>query len=117
MNTKIVRLRIDKRCKCNCNDCKELFFTVSTVSRIDDRNPENENEMPLFEVQKTIEKLCFCYDDRLKYNLLDPKTKMLYGYSDSGFPSKQNDCFFGDYINLPTLSIIKAGLYDNSKVT
>ena len=53
MNMKIVRLRISQRCECNCNYCKAEFFIVNTASKIDDLNFQNENEMPLFEIENT----------------------------------------------------------------
>ena len=117
MNTKIVRLRISERCECNCNRCKALFYTVNTVSRIDDLNRKNENEIPLFEVEDTISKCC-CLDLGVKYNLLDPKTRTLFGTCESnGFPLKEKQDCSGDYIKYPPLDIKKVyGPIDTSHV-
>ena len=107
MNTKIVRLRISERCECNCHGYKYLFYIVNTVSRIDDLNPKNENEMPLFEVENTISKYC-CLDLGVKYKFLDPKTRTVFGNCESsGFPKKIKDECSGDYFELPPLKLIK----------
>ena len=51
MNTKMLRIRLNSKYAC-VTGCKKPFYEIYTISRIDDINRENENELPLFEVEE-----------------------------------------------------------------
>ncbi len=107
MNAKIVRFRLEKRSECNCNGCEVFILTINTVSRIDDTNPQNENEMPLFETEWA-PKGCCC-DNSITYNLTIPQTKTGYGSIKLvGAPVKVNKCCGESYYNLPPIHIFRA---------
>ena len=83
MSTKMVRIHIGTKCEC-VSGCKKLFYQVNTISRIDDINRQNENEIPLFEVEQKIE--CpFCPSCRptgVKFEFFDANTKQLFSVSE-----------------------------------
>lgn len=47
MSTKIVRFHRNSRCAF-VKSCRKPFYEINTVATIDDTNPQNENEQPLF---------------------------------------------------------------------
>ena len=51
MNTKMLRIRLNSKYAC-VTGCKKPFYEINTISRIDDNNRENENELPLFEIEE-----------------------------------------------------------------
>ena len=54
MTSKIIRIHLlVSEC---CIGCQKNNLTINTISRIDDKNPTNENETPLFRV----EEICSC---------------------------------------------------------
>ena len=54
MTSKIIRIHLlVSDC---CKGCQKNNLTINTISRIDDKNPTNENETPLFRV----EEICSC---------------------------------------------------------
>lgn len=106
MNTKIVRFRLGQRSECNCNGCKAFFLIINTVSRIDDANPQNENEMPLFETEYVPPGCC---DNSITYNLMIPQSKTVYGTSKTvGLPIKVNNCCGESYYQLPPVHNFRA---------
>lgn len=55
MNSKIIRIHpLSSDC---CIGCKQISLVINTINRIDDENPTNENETPLFRVE---ENTSFC---------------------------------------------------------
>ena len=50
MPAKIIRIKpLSSDC---CKGCKQISLTINVISRIDDENPTNENETPLFRVEE-----------------------------------------------------------------
>ena len=87
MNTKMVRIHVSSRCAC-VQGCREIFYSVNTISRIDDINPANENEIPLFEISENHD--CYlcpsCKPAGLKFDVFDAVTKQLI----SNFETRKN---------------------------
>ena len=84
MGTRIVRIHINEKCGCN-KSCSKPFYQVNTVARIDDVNPQNENELPLFEVEE-IPQCNFCTSccpPLIKFTFVDATTKELYSVSET----------------------------------
>ena len=48
-NVKMVRIRSGMKCECNGCYCEKPFFQINSISAIDDNNPQNENEVGLFD--------------------------------------------------------------------
>jgi hypothetical protein len=78
MNTKIVRIRIGTRCAC-VKGCKKNYFEINTITRRDDKDRRNENEMPLFYAEENTDcKICgCCMPFQITIELFDAKTKEL----------------------------------------
>lgn len=51
INTKMIRIRLHTKNAC-VTGCKKPFYEINTISRIDDINRQNENEIPLFVIEE-----------------------------------------------------------------
>ena len=78
MNTKIVRIRIGTRCAF-VKGCKKNYFEINTITRRDDKDRRNENEIPLFYAEENTDcKICgCCMPFQITIELFDAKTKEL----------------------------------------
>ena len=78
MNTKMVRIRLNSKCAC-VKEGRKNFYIINTISKIDDINPENENELPLFEIEEHVG--CFlsqcCEPEGVKFDVFESMTKQL----------------------------------------
>ena len=58
MTSKIIRiLPLSSDC---CKGCNQISLAINVISRIDDENPTNENETPLFRVEENTSGCCSC---------------------------------------------------------
>ena len=58
MTSKIIRiLPLSYDC---CKGCNQISLAINAISRIDDENPTNENETPLFRVEENTSGCCSC---------------------------------------------------------
>ena len=78
MSTKMVRILLNSKYAC-VTGYKKQFYVVNAISRIDDNNPENENELPLFEIEENTSCcLCICCEpDGVKFDVFDALTKQI----------------------------------------
>ena len=103
-STGMVRLRIEERCACN-KSCSEPCLVVNTISRIDDKNRDNENELPLFEVKNFIPACCPL---PAQIELLDSNSKLPYSKTFyTGFPKKIYRCCSESYYQFPDMNHFK----------
>ena len=58
MTSKIIRIHSPSS-DC-CIGCKQISLAINVISRIDDENPTNENETPLFRVEENTSGCCSC---------------------------------------------------------
>ena len=109
IKTRMVRIRYGT--KCSVEECRTAkpFYQINTISAIDNNNPQNENEGPLFEAELTIP--CCCHPPP-KFNIYDAQTKPPYalcrfdGYGEEHFAC----CFFGErYTEIPNMISNKIG--------
>ena len=81
MNTKIVRIRPGTTCAFT-KSCRKLMFYINTISKIDNQEPANENETPLFYVEEELPCYCLCFGNcstfYSKFNIFDANTKELF---------------------------------------
>lgn len=98
MNTKMVRIHSLTKCACN-KGCKKPYYQVNTISRIDDINRENEQELPLFEVEENQD--C-CKIEAIKFDFVDATTNQLFSASEMReFPKRISPCCDESYIDYP----------------
>ena len=72
---------------------------VNTISRIDGINRENEQELPLFEVEENQD--C-CKIEAIKFDFVDATTKQLFSASEMReFPKRISPCCDESYIDYP----------------
>lgn len=78
MNTKIVRIRLGKRCAC-VKGCRKMYFEVNTITRRDDNDRRNENETPLFYAEENTDcSFCSsCKPFEITIELFDANTREL----------------------------------------
>ena len=103
MNTKIVRIRVETKCVCEDLACAKPFFKVNTVSKIDDVNPQNENEMPFIEGE--IHVPCWC-PEPIKFEFIDAQTRQPFStsyYRDFGKQVGCNGCCCESYFIFPDI--------------
>ena len=99
MNTKIVRIHPGSICAC-VTGYKKIIFNINTISRVDDREPANENETPLFYVEEKLS-CSFCCFGRCKpfeitFEIFDAITKELFSTSTINQFDKRIDICCGD---------------------
>ena len=109
INTRMVRIRYGTKCVVSeCNSSKP-FYQVNTISAIDDNNPQNENEGPLFEAELTIP---FCCPQPPQFNITDAQSKQPYAHCRFDGPPIEHYacCCFGEYyLELPNMTSYKIG--------
>ena len=111
MSTKIVRFRRNSKCAF-VTGCQKLFYEINTVATIDDLNPENENEQPLFLVEEDPGCSCwiFCQPVGFKFEIFDANTKELFSVCETkSFPESVDECCGDNYIKMPHIYNYKAG--------
>ena len=111
INTRMVRIRYGT--KCSVEECRTTkpFYQINTISAIDNNNPQNENEGPLFEAELTFPIPYCCYPPP-KFNIYGAQTKQPYalcrfdGYGEEHFSC----CCFGErYTEIPNMISNKIG--------
>jgi hypothetical protein len=84
MNAKIVRIHPGTVCACVKNYSKIIFY-INTISRIDNLEPANEKETPLFYVEEELPCGCCCCGSctpfSITFNIFDANTKELFSQS------------------------------------
>ena len=84
MYAKIVRIHPGTKCACVKNYSKLIFY-INTISRIDNQEPANEKETPLFYVEEELpcSFCCFgeCSNFCFKFNIFGAITKELFSES------------------------------------
>jgi len=103
MNAKIVRIHPGTMCACVKNYSK-LIFSINTISKIDNIEPANENETPLFYVEEDLPCSFCCFGDccstfSIKFNIFDANTKELFSQSSiTSLDSIIDECCKDNYI-------------------
>jgi len=99
MNAKIVRIHPGSICAC-VTGYKKIIFNINTISRVDDRHPENENETPLFYVEEKLSCnfCCFgrCKPFEITFEIFDANTKELFSTSTINQLDQRVDICCGD---------------------
>ena len=72
INTRIVRIRYETKLAIGEYNSEKRNYQVNTISCIDDNNPQNENEGPLFEAELAIP---FCCPQPPQLNINDAQSK------------------------------------------
>ena len=110
MGTRIVRIRFATKCGC-VKGCKKFYYQINTVSRIDDLNPQNENELPLFDAEDIPQcDICpMCCPPVIKYEFTDSTTKELFSVSETrAQPERVRVCCGESYYVYPPVFNFKA---------
>lgn len=100
INTKMVRIRILQKCVWSDLTCNKSYFHVNTISTIDDLNPNNENESPLFEVELYMP----CCPEPVKFIFIDNQTRQPFSisqYKDMG--QRVTSCCGENYFIFPDM--------------
>ena len=58
INTRMVRIRYGTKLAIGKCSSEKPYYQINTITCIDDNNPQNENEGPLFEAELTIPSCC-----------------------------------------------------------
>ena len=99
MNAKIVRIHPDSICAC-VSGYKKIIFNINTISRVDDREPANENETPLFYVEEKLDCsfCCFgsCKPFEIAFEIFDAISKELFSTSTINQLDQKIDICCGD---------------------
>lgn len=109
INTRMVRIRYGT--KCEMRECRtnKPFYQINTIFAIDDNNPQNENEGPLFEAELAIPKCC---PQPPQFNIYEAQSKQAYALCRfDGFPIDHYACCCcGErYAELPNMISNKIG--------
>ena len=120
LNTKIVRIYQGTACAC-VNGCKKLVFNVNTISRRDDQDRRNENELPLFYVEEEVvcQFLCIdCNPSSITFSFHDANTNALYSKSTiPQLPTKIDSCCDDTYYILKDIDNYKmSATFDKSNI-
>jgi hypothetical protein len=101
MYTKIVRIHPGTTCACVKN-CNKLIFYINTINRIDNQEPSNEKETPLFYVEEELPCSFCCFGEctfYIKFNIFDAITKELFSESSiNTLDSVIDNCCGDNYI-------------------
>ena len=117
INAKMVRIRIEKKWAFNELKIRKPYYLINTISKIDDNNPQNENESPLLEAELIHSIFCSEPD---KFNFYDAQTKQPYSISRlNGFGNKSGKicCFGQNEEEYPDMSHSKVGNLTEISVT
>ena len=113
MNTNIVRIHSDTVCAC-VPGYKKIIFNINSISRVDDLNRGNENEVPLFYAEEKLDCgfCCFssCATPKITFELFDPNTKGLFSKSEIiGLDTRVAECCRDSYFRLQSIFNSKMG--------
>ena len=118
MNAKIVRIHSGTECACVKN-CNKLIFYINTISRIDNLEPANEKETPLFYVEEELPCGCCCCGSctpfSITFNIFDANTKELFSKSSiNSLDSIIDKCCEDSYILYAPIINTKFNIGDTS---
>lgn len=108
-NAKMVRIRFDTKCALTECYLKKPYYQINTISKIDDDNPKNENELPLLEAEKITARFCA---NPVEFTFTDAQSKKHYSTSrHNGFGIKHCGilCIGESYKEFPDIISNKAG--------
>ena len=90
-----------------CKRFTKKFFEINTISRRDDIEPKNENELPLLYAEEKLDCssfLLFCKPFSITIELFDANSKQLFSVSQiREYGTKVNKCFGDNYLILPNI--------------
>ena len=109
MTSKIIRIHsLSSDC---CIGCKQISLAINVISRIDDENPTNENETPLFRVEENTS-CCRSCTNCFKFHFYahDSNNESLLYVSEIKDKIKiiNSCCYCDSYIELPDIFNYKA---------
>ena len=82
INTRMIRIRFATKCDCPLINYSRPYYQVNAISRVDDLNPQNENEVPILDAEVT--KLpclpAFCPIPK-SFNYIESESKQPFGAS------------------------------------
>ena len=87
---RMVRIRLDR--KCAPSECRtdKPYFQINSISAIDDNNPQNENEVRLFDAELAIPRCC---PQPPQFNFFDTQSRQPYSLCRfDGFPINHYAC-------------------------
>ena len=110
INTRMVRIRYETKFVFGECNSEKRNYQINTISCIDDNNPQNENEGPLFEAELTIPSCC---PQPPQLNINDAQSKQPYALCRfDGKAIEQYDfnlCEEESYMELPNMISNKIG--------
>ena len=98
---RMVRIRLDR--KCAPSECRtdKPYFQINSISAIDDNNPQNENEVRLFDAELAIPRCC---PQPPQFNFFDTQSRQPYSLCRfDGFPINH----YGSNLGLRTKETMK----------
>ena len=109
MTSKIIRIHpLSSDC---CIGCNQISLAINVISRIDDENPTNENETPLFRVEENTSCCCSCTNFfKFHFYAHDSNNESVLYVSEIKDKAKiiNNGCCCDSYIELPDILNYKA---------
>lgn len=122
MNTKIVRIYPGTVCAFTTG-CKKLMFNVTTISKRDDNDRRNENELPLFDVIEKLPCHCLwinCAKEIITFEYFDPNNpNVVFAKSNIiNRVTKVDNCCDDTYYILPNILTdrVSNGVYNSSTI-
>jgi len=94
INTRMVRIRFAVKCDCPLFNYSEPYYQINTISRIDDLNPQNENELSLLDAEVHVP---LCCPEPSKFNYTDPQTKQPFATSQCATFDRKAGCLWDRY--------------------
>ena len=108
MTSKIIRINpLSSDC---CKGCNQISLAINVISRIDDENPTNENETPLFRVEENTSCCCSCNFFKFHFYAHDSNNESVLYVSEIKDKAKiiNSCCCCISYIELPDIFNYKA---------
>lgn len=117
MNTKIVRIYPGTACAC-VTGCKKLIFDVNTISKRDDIERKNENELPLFHVEEKTQCHLLCPPFEITFELFNANNlNELFSTSQiTSMPTLVKHCCKDSYLILPAVFNYRANAINDKSI-